>query len=134
MVRQVGDSALMGVDSVALDVLAPRDFYAGYEFAWLERGIDEAVKSFSTERTAGAISMSFHFWAFAEEFQLPIAYGDDVLRLSAIYQVAIRGLSGLSHAAFASSSKLFGQRHCVGKLIDRRMCGMGCEQLELGPG
>ncbi len=35
------------------------------------------------------------------------------------------GLSGLSHTAFASSSKLFGQRHCPDELNDRRVCGMG---------
>jgi hypothetical protein len=46
-------------------------------------------------------------------------------RLSAIYQWAISGLSELPHAAFASQSKFFSQRHCCGKLIGRRAPGMG---------
>jgi hypothetical protein len=46
-------------------------------------------------------------------------------RLSAIYQVAIRGLIGLLLTEFASQSKLFGQRQCGGGIIGRRKCGMG---------
>ncbi len=46
-------------------------------------------------------------------------------RLNATYQGAIMGLNGLSLTAFDSSSKLFGQRHCCGELIDRRAWGMG---------
>jgi hypothetical protein len=46
-------------------------------------------------------------------------------RISAIYQVAIRGLLGQSHTAFASSSKLFGKRHCGGGIIGRRVWEMG---------
>ena len=54
-------------------------------------------------------------------------------RLDAFHQGAIMGLIGLSHAAFASSSKLIGPWHCVGKMNGRRVHGMGCGRLVLDP-
>ena len=61
-----------------------------------------------------------------------MAYDPGVMqRLDAIHQRAIIGLIGLSLAAFASSSKLFGQRHCGGKMNGRRAWGMGPEQPKL---
>lgn len=72
---------LLGVKEVALEVLAPSQFYDGYELTWLRQGLDSALRDFATGKTDGALSMDFEFLSFPPEFQLPFADGAQVLQL-----------------------------------------------------
>ncbi len=75
---------LMDVNEVALEVLAPHDFYSGYKLGWLQRGLDQAVRTLSKEKLDGRFSMGFEFLTFPPNFELPFAKGSEVLRLPSL--------------------------------------------------
>ena len=75
---------LMVVNDVALEVLAPREFYTGYKLGWLQRGLDQAARTLSAKKSAGTIMMSFNFLTFPRNFELPFAKGSEVLRLRSL--------------------------------------------------
>ena len=72
---------LLGVNEVALEVLAPSEFYNGYELSQLRQSLDQAAREFSSQKTDGALAMGFEFHSFPSEFQLPFANGVQVLQL-----------------------------------------------------
>ncbi len=76
--------SLMVVNEVALEVLAPHDFYSGYKLGWLQRGLDQAVRTLSKEKLDGRFSMGFEFLTFPPNFELPFAKGSEVLRLPSL--------------------------------------------------
>lgn len=75
------EKPLLGVNEVALEVLAPSEFYDGYNLTHLQQGLDRAARELSRQKTDGAVSMGFEFLAFPPEFQLPFADGVEVLQL-----------------------------------------------------
>ncbi|NQV19999.1 MAG: hypothetical protein HQ511_01135 [Rhodospirillales bacterium] len=65
------DKPLMAAKQVSLRVLAPHNFYNGYDLPWLGRGLDQSLRAFAATATGGALTIDFAFTSFPQEFDLP---------------------------------------------------------------
>lgn len=75
------EQTLLDISELALEVLAPRQFFDGYDLTGLQQKLDNAVRSLSREKTKGILTVGFEFLCFPREFDLPFANGADVLKL-----------------------------------------------------
>ena len=73
------DNELMKCDHVALQVLAPMEFYEPYQLGFLAVGIREGLKRLCTERDDGFM-MTFEFLSFPQGFRVPFRTGADVIQ------------------------------------------------------
>lgn len=51
------EAPVFNAGKVTLHVLAPHDYYKGYEFAWLEDAVSEGIGKLANEITAGSLEM-----------------------------------------------------------------------------
>ena len=72
---------MLDVAEMKLEVLAPSEFYDGYNIALLQQCLDTALRDVVKEITDGALSTGFEFLAFPPQFQLPFSDGAEVLQL-----------------------------------------------------
>jgi hypothetical protein len=78
------ENPLMRVREVSLRVLAPRIYYDDYvdcDLTWLSEGLDLGLRTLVAQKTDGALSMDFGFYAFPPDFSPPFAKGEDVLSM-----------------------------------------------------
>jgi hypothetical protein len=74
------DKALMLVDAVELQVLAPAIFYDKCDLGFLAEGIGADLERLCASRDDG-LRMTFVFRSFAPDFKLPFANGEEVARI-----------------------------------------------------
>jgi hypothetical protein len=65
------ENRVLDARRVDLNVLAPREVYAGYRLKWLGTSLDVGFQQFSRRRFTGALEMNFRFESFADDFQWP---------------------------------------------------------------
>lgn len=74
------EKPLMGLSGVSLCVIAPHDYYNGYDLSWLRRGLDHGIRAIASKASNGALDMSVNVMALPVEFELPFSNGEQVLK------------------------------------------------------
>lgn len=74
-------TAMLRARDVQLVVLGPREFYAGYDVAWLAESLDAALARFSGDNTNDGLRIGFSFAAFPGGFSIPLQSGSDVIEM-----------------------------------------------------
>lgn len=70
---------LMHLQKVTLSVLAPANYYADHDLVWLIQNLNEALQTFSRQKTNGSLSIYFKMTTFTNDFTLPFMTGADVM-------------------------------------------------------
>ncbi len=83
---------LMAVHRIALEVVAPREFYRRDNLNNLYASVGNSVDEFARSKTGGTLSMSLNAFAFPEEFnQVPFKYGQDVKEKCDTFELSDEG-------------------------------------------
>ena len=78
------DQAPLWADGIRFRVLAPAQYYYGYDFGWLEQFMNRSLAALVDPLIDGSLSVNFGFERFSRSFK-PGARGEDLVR-----EVALR--------------------------------------------
>ena len=83
---------LMDVHRIALEVVAPREFYSDDNLNDLYANVSKSLNEFARSKTGGILSMSLNALAFPEEFnQIPFKNGQKVRRKCDTFELSDEG-------------------------------------------
>ncbi len=78
------DYALMNSNKISLRVLAPLEYYAGYNLEFLQNALSIAIHSLYSQQSQNALSCDFSFLSFPANFTLPFNTGAEVTGFEAL--------------------------------------------------